>query len=154
QPRRRHRRLVEGRRSQGSALLTFTLDPGRARRQSPPVRRALLVFLLGCGGSSPSPDAPVLAPTPNAAREIADTKLAVDVTEHGATATITFAPGDVGATLEVGDLMIDAVTIDGKPLGFAQEAGKLDLALPASEQPMPVTIAYHYRLHEKMQGVS
>jgi aminopeptidase N len=119
------------------------------------VRRALqLVFLTACGGSSPSPDAPVLAPTPNAAREIVDTKLAVDVTAHGASATITFAPGDAGATLEVGDLMIDAVTIDGKPLGFAQEAAVLDLALPASDQAIPVTIAYHYKLHEKMQGVS
>jgi aminopeptidase N len=117
------------------------------------MRRALL-FLAACGGSSSSPDAATLAPTENAARGIADTKLAVDVTALSGAATITFSPGDVGATLEVGDLMIDGVTIDGNPLAFAQAASKLDLALPASDQTTVVDIAYHYKLHESFEGAS
>ena len=118
-------------------------------------RGICVVLLAACGGSSASPDAPTLGPTPNAARGIADTKLAFDVAALTATATLTFEPStDHGATVEVGDLMIDGVTVAGTPIQFAAAAGKLDLGLAASDQPTPVDIAYHYKTHEGFQGAS
>jgi aminopeptidase N len=123
------------------------------------LRRLVVILaacvLASCGGSSASPDAPTLAPTPNAARGIADTKLAFDVGALSATATITFeASVDHGATLEVGDLMIDRVTVGGQPIQFLVAEAKLDLGLSASDQQIPVEIAYHYKTHEGFQGAS
>jgi aminopeptidase N len=119
-------------------------------------RIAILAVLVGCGGGSSSePDAPPLAPTPNAARGIADTQLAVDIGALGATATLTFEPSaEPGATLEVGDLTVDAVTMNGAPVAFAVAASKLDLALPASDAPITVEIAYRFRYHTGFQGAS
>lgn len=119
------------------------------------------LFLIACGGSSAAPDAPSLAPTPNAARGISDTKLAFDVTALGATATITLEPStDPGATLEVGDLTIDSVSLHadalvaGAPVQFAVATAKLDLGVPASDTPLVVDIAYHYKNHSGFQGAS
>jgi aminopeptidase N len=140
-----------------SAPAKIALDRAGARRQSPPVHRLSVVvsLLAACGGSSATPDAASLAPTPNATRGIADTKLAFDIGGLSATATLTFEPSmDAGATVEVGDLTIDAVTVDGMPIEFAVAAAKLDLGLRASDQPIPVTIAYHYKIHENFQGAS
>jgi len=118
-------------------------------------RGLLFLSLVACGGSSTSPDAPSIGPTPNASRGIADTQLAFDIAALSATATITFeASPDAGATLEVGDLVIDSVTVDGVPIEFAVASAKLDLGLRASDQQIPVTIAYHYKNHEGFQGVS
>src|SRR5205814_2376263 len=74
-----------------------------------------------------------------------------DVTALTATATVTFAPGDAGATLEIGDL-----TIDSADVAFAAgtKPMTIDLALPASDQPIPVTFAYHFKNHESFDGVS
>jgi aminopeptidase N len=121
--------------------------------------RALpFVLLAACGGSSSvapdAPDAP-LVPTANAAREIEDTRLAFDVTAMSATATVTFAASaDPGATLEVGDLMVESVQVAGVDLAFANAAGKLDLALRASDEPIAVDIAYQYKAHESFDGAS
>jgi aminopeptidase N len=122
------------------------------------MRASLILVLAACGGSSATPDAAVdapLLPTPNAAREIVDTKLAFDVTALTGAATITFGPsGDPGGSLEIGDLAIDSVTAGGADVAFTATAAKLDLALAASDQAIPVDIAYHYRSHEMFQGAS
>src|SRR5690348_12168852 len=120
--------------------------------------RVLVVILLAaCGGGHlPSPDAPgPVQPTPNPSRDVVDTQLAFDVTALTATATITFAPSTTpGASLETGDLQIASVQLAGADLPFAASAGKLDLGLPASEQPLAVTIAYQYSHHEGFTGAS
>ena len=120
--------------------------------------RALpLLMLAACGGTTAAPDAPVapLEPTANLAREVVDTKLAFDVTAMSATITVTFgASAEPGATLEVGDLAIDRVTSSGVDLPFAVATKQLDLALPASDRPIPVDIAYHYTTHEEFSGAS
>lgn len=121
------------------------------------LRKLILVGVAACGGSSNATavDAPSVAPVANAARGIVDTTLVVDVTAMSATATITFeASADAGATLEVGDLAIDAVTVDGQPIEFAVAASKLDLGLAASDRALPVEIAYRYKIHEGFKGVS
>jgi len=94
-------------------------------------------------------------PTANAAREVLDTKLAFDVTAKTATASITLAGSDkAGATLEVGDLMIDSVQVAGADLPFAVAMAKLDLGLPAGTDPVTVDIAYHWNNHESFTGAS
>jgi len=114
-------------------------------------------LLAGCGASATTLDVPgaVVPVTPNPAREIADTKLAFDVTALTGVATITFAPSATpGATLEIGDLAIDKVSIGGADLAHAASGGKLDLALAASDHAMPVTIAFRYKAHERFTGAS
>ena len=126
---------------------------------------SLLVTACGDDGAT-TPDAPVaVLPTANPARELTDTKLAYDVTALSATAIITFAPSaDPGATLEVGDLTIDSVTLDGADLAFTAATAPgamlhandhtIDLALPASDTPLVVTLAFHYKNHTGFQGAS
>jgi aminopeptidase N len=111
--------------------------------------KRLFVFLAACGGSSmPGVDAPEeVHPVDNPARGIADTKLSIDVTTKQATATIAFAPGETGATLEIGDLMIDMVDVE-----YIQMGNKLVLAVPPTATD--VHVAYHYKNHESFQGAS
>ena len=121
------------------------------------MRAWLLLALVACGGGHTmvTPDAAPLVPTANAAREILDTQLRVDVTALTASVTITFGPSEMpGASLEIGDLAIDTVTSAGATLPFATSGAQLDLALPASAQPIAVDIAYRFKLHEQFDGVS
>ena len=126
------------------------------------VLRAIYVtgLVAGCHGNDPaSPDAAVVyQPTANPARDVTDTKLAFDVTALTGTATITLAPStDPGATLEIGDLVIDSTRLAGVDLARSSSGGakaKLDLALPPSDQPLAVDFTFHYKLHEGFTGAS
>ncbi len=112
------------------------------------------------------PDAPpVLQPAANPARQILDTKLTYDVTTLSATAIIAFAPStEPGATLEVGDLMIDSVMVDGADVAFTAVTAPgsmlhandhtIDLAIPESTMPTIVTIGFHYKHHANFEGAS
>ncbi len=96
-------------------------------------------------------------PTANPAREITDTRLAFDVTAMSGTATITFAASTTpGATLEVGDLMLDSVRSGGMDLAFATDVTlkTINLALAASDLPVTVDIAFRYRHHDGFQGAA
>lgn len=128
-------------------------------------RTWLLVVLGACGGgTSFAPDAAVdtpTVPTANRAREILDTRLSFDVTTLAASATITFAPSsEPGATLEVGDLTLDRVEHAGAELAYtaamvpAPTQRTIDLALPPSDAPAEVTIAYRYRNHGGFEGAT
>lgn len=113
------------------------------------MRRLWVVAALwGCGGDDP------VAATANPAREIVDTKLRFDLGAHTATATITFGPSTMpGATLEIGDLAIDTVLVDGEPIeGLITD--KLDLGLAASTKPTTVEVAYQWMNHENFEGAS
>ena len=115
---------------------------------------ATLVLVAACGGSStdPAPDAAPLEPLANPARGISETKLAFDVTALSGTATITFErSGDAGATLEVGDLMIDSVSV---PFRADAAMKTIDLGIEATDEPVTVEIAFHYKHHSNFTGAA
>ena len=117
------------------------------------MRRALLIVVAACGSDDTmTPDAAVM-PTANPAREIVATDLRLDMTAMSGTAKITLAAGELGATLEVGDLMIDSVTRDGATVLFAIANQRLDLGVPAGEQ-VSVDVAYHFKTHDMFDGAS
>lgn len=110
--------------------------------------RLLPVLLAACGGSDDPPA--MIDPTSNWTREIVDTQLVFDVSTMAATATITFGPSSTdGASLEVGDLVIDSAS-----LPFADTGAHLDLGMPKSSEPQTVDISFHYSAHEGFEGAS
>ncbi len=125
------------------------------------MRLAIVSLLVAaCGDSSPStPDAAPLVPTANAEREILDTNLSFDIAATTGIARITLAPSDMpGATLEIGELEIAKVLIAGEvPVEYRVNpedltvknavGASMDLALPASDVPIEVTIEYLYQAH-------
>jgi aminopeptidase N len=116
------------------------------------------LLLVACGDDSTAlPDAAVTQPTANPARGISSTDLAFDVTTFAASAKLTFEPSTTaGATLEVGDLMIDAITLDGAAvLSQADTTAKtIDLGIDASDAPITVDIAFHYKNHPGFTGAN
>ncbi|HEU0033668.1 MAG TPA: M1 family aminopeptidase [Kofleriaceae bacterium] len=115
-------------------------------------------LLVACSDSSspppPPPDQPAVA---NPAREIVDTKLSFDVTAHTGHAAITLgASATPGATLEVGDLTLGAVTIDGFEIqrAYSQSKHTLDLGVAASEDPITVDVDFTYTVHDNFDGAS
>jgi aminopeptidase N len=123
-------------------------------------RRFVFVVLAACGGAAGAPDAPSDAPavpTANPTRDIVETKLAFDVTALTGTSTITFAASEMpGATLEVGDLMLDSVRIGGVDLAYKADtvARTIDLALDASSSQLAVDFAFHYKNHTGFAGAA
>jgi aminopeptidase N len=115
-----------------------------------------VLFVVACGGKTQTPDAAApLAPTANRAREIVDTKLSVDVTAMTATAIVTFGPSaEAGASVDVGDLELQRVEVDGTEVLFATTEKVADLGLPASDQPLPVTFTYAYKVHNGFSGAT
>lgn len=122
------------------------------------MRSALAAFLLAstltaaCGDDGGgTPDAGV-QPVPNTVREIIDTKLSFDVTAMTGMATITFGASAMdGASLEVGDLMIDSVSV---PHTVDAAAKQMDLGLPASSQQLSVDVGFHYTNKTAFNGAS
>ncbi len=112
------------------------------------VATLLALTCIACGDDG-GPD-PALTPAANLAREILDTQLSFDVTAKSGTATITFGPSTMnGASLEVGDLMIDSVSVP-----HAVTDKQMDLALPAGNQQRTVDVAFHYATHTQFDGAS
>ena len=125
-----------------------------------PMWTALVVALLsgcgGAGGEAPSPPSPSpTPPTANPERALLATALDVDVGTRSAVATLRLAPSaSAGATLEVGDLVIEAVERDGQPLPWARHGDRLDLGLPALPGVSSVSIRYRYQLQPGFTGAS
>src|SRR5260221_6539635 len=117
----------------------------------------LLVIGLAAGGVvACGSDTPPTPPTANPAREIIDTKLAIDLAAMTGVATITFGASTTpGATLEDNGLTIDRVVdpTDGAPMPF-DDTMNLALGLPASTQQLAAEIHYHWVDHEGFTGVS
>ena len=107
-------------------------------------------------GPNPIGPMPVdIPPTANAERALVATSLEVNATARTAVATITFAASpSVGATLEIGDLDIDAVRISTREVLWADRGNRLDLGLPPSETPITVAVYYRFSLHDSFDGAS
>ena len=81
------------------------------------------------------------------------TRLAIDLTARTGTATIAFAASaGAGASLEIGDLDVQAVRIGDAAIPFAVTGAQLDLAVGA--EPVAVTIDYGWRYHDNADGVA
>ncbi|HEY5926566.1 MAG TPA: M1 family aminopeptidase [Kofleriaceae bacterium] len=118
----------------------------------------LALVLVACGDDAstmPDADEGPIEPVANLDREVVDTRLTVDVTALSGTASITIGASQApGASLEIGDLTIDSVTLSGVPVPFAVTGKQLDLGLRAGPQVGPIDIAYHFKLHEQFDGMS
>jgi len=115
---------------------------------------ACIEYLPAADGGA---DASGMFPMPvrNDARGIDDTSLAFDLAAHSAQGTITFAGADdAGATLEVGDLMIDGVSLGTNDLPYSVADQRLALGLPASRAPLQVQLRWRWSNHEGFSGAS
>ncbi len=110
----------------------------------------LALLILGCGGRSDDADWPVAA---DLQRDIESTDLRVDLAARSASAQIAFgASATPGASLNVGDLQISAVSVAGRPIAYQRMGSRLDLAVgPAA---VTVDIAYAWQEHPGQGGVA
>jgi aminopeptidase N len=128
-----------------------------ADRLAPLTAAAVLAATVGCGDdrAPASPDAGPIAPGRDLTRDVLDTDLAVDLQAMTATATIRLAPSpSAAATFEIGDLDVDAVTLDGAPLEWADRGDLLDVGVPPSTEAVALTVAYHWHYHGAFDGAS
>lgn len=111
--------------------------------------RVAAIALLTCFLPACSFLAGSRVPVANAEREIVDTQLAFDITAMTGSARVTFGPSPKpGASLEVGDLVIESVRSGAKEMASARAGTAMTLALPASSKPLTVDIAYRWRTHD------
>lgn len=97
-----------------------------------------LLLLAACSSNDAVPGP--IDPTANLARDVTATDLTFDIGQLSATAKITFAPSATpGASLEIGDLTFDSVSVP-----YSVTGKQMDLGVPAYDQPMTVEISYHF----------
>ncbi len=117
-------------------------------------RAVLLVLIASCGGDdAAAPDAGPIQPGEDLTRDIVSTDLAFDVIGLTATATITLAPSDSqAASFEIGDLTIASVRMGDEPLLFEDTGARLDIGVPATTEPVALTIDYTFAIHADFTG--
>ncbi|HEU5058200.1 MAG TPA: M1 family aminopeptidase [Kofleriaceae bacterium] len=127
---------------------------------------ALLILLAACGdnleggdgGGGGGPDASVPFEPPDASedwtRDLVSTALEIDLAGKTGRATIAIAASEsTGASFEIGDLEVSAVTDDqGRALDFAAADGQLDVGVPATGETGIVVIDYAFKDHEGFDG--
>jgi aminopeptidase N len=94
-------------------------------------------------------------PVPDTSRDILDTTLAIDVSAHTATASVTLAASpSTGASFEIGDLDIRSVRHGEADLTWVDRGTTLDVMVPSSTEPLVLTIEYAWHWHASSDGVS
>lgn len=115
---------------------------------------ASLLLVASCGDGGPlAPDAD-MPPVPmnNPERGIDSTDLHFDLAAMTGWTTIVLEPSTLpGATLEVGDLVIDRVSV---PFEADPTAKTIALGLPAWTEPLSVTIDFHWKYHSGFAGAA
>ena len=95
-----------------------------------------------------------VGPTTNWQRDLLRTDLDIDLESHSAVAKVSLAASEAaGASLEVGDLTIAAVSDAEGPVPYTIDGGRLDLGLPA-DQPAEVEIQYNFQTRRKLEGAT
>ncbi|MBL9019887.1 MAG: peptidase M1 [Myxococcales bacterium] len=113
-----------------------------------------LLAVAACGDGGPAPpDAYIPAePASNPGRGIDKTALSFDLTAMTGRATIDFEGSDApGATLEVGDLVIDSVSV---PFQADPATKTIALGLGAGDYGRQVQIEFHWKHHPGFEGAT
>ncbi len=112
----------------------------------------LAIFGCGNGAGNSEGYATQIPPQSNPTRDIWAADLTFDLNDHTATAIVQFdASTRRGATLEVGDLEIVAVTDAAGDVAFEVTDGVLDVGIQA-RKPHELTIDYRFGLHSELKG--
>ena len=110
----------------------------------------------GGGGGTPDAGPAVELPEPSEdwSRDLLHTALELDLAAHTGRATVDIAASDsTGASFEIGDLAIEAVTGGaGLALHFAVDGGRLDVGVPATGDTATVVIDYAFQDHDGFDG--
>lgn len=86
-------------------------------------------------------------------RDILVVDLNLNLTSLEATARITLAGNDSSAvSLEIGDLEINAVEIDGEPVPFQAVEERLDVTVPNTGEDVVITVRYVFHQHARFDG--
>lgn len=110
----------------------------------------------GAGGAGGAGGGAGVAPAEDLSRDILHTALDVDLATKTGTATITLAPSQgTGASFEAAGLEITAVRGAAGPLNFAvaADAGRLDVGVPASDEPATVIVEYGFKQQKVFEGL-
>ena len=103
-------------------------------------------------GTPPAPYEPP-APTENRARALVETALQVDLATQQAAATVSIAPSQQpGISFDIGALEIASVTSVLGTLRFRQQEGRLDIGVPATEEPFEIVIDYRFEAQDDFNG--
>jgi hypothetical protein len=106
----------------------------------------------GGGGGSPDADVPFVPPEASEdwERDLVSTALEIDLAARTGRATIDIAASEsTGASFEIGDLEVSAVTDDqGRALEFAAAEGQLDVGVPATGDTGTIVIDYAFQAHD------
>ncbi|MEQ9012616.1 hypothetical protein [Algiphilus sp.] len=82
-----------------------------------------------------------------------ETALQVDLATQQATATVSIAPSQQpGISFDIGALEIASVTSALGTLRFRQQEGRLDIGVPATEEPFEIVIDYRFEAQDDFNG--
>ena len=93
---------------------------------------------------------PAVEPVPNPSRGVAFTEVHVDVGTGKTRAVVTLEPGTEGATLEIGDLKLQTVSLpDGADQAVATRVDGALLHLGVAADDSPLRVAFEYALGDR-----
>lgn len=102
-----------------------------------------VLLIAACARPGAPEAAPAAAPAPNPSRDVEHFSLVIDLAHDHDVAIVRFGPSSAaGASLDVRGLELESVRWAGRPLDWARHGTRLDLALPALDEPAEVRIAY------------
>ncbi|MES9939396.1 MAG: M1 family aminopeptidase [Candidatus Thiodiazotropha sp. 6PLUC2] len=113
----------------------------------------IFVLLTGCNSNSDSSSKDNYS---DRNRNIHFNDIALDIQKRRGEAQLTVAGSYVsqGISLDVGDLLIDEVLVNGSEPDYHISVDRLDIRLPKTSQDVVVSVSYTFQYHEKFNGVS
>ncbi|MES9862061.1 MAG: M1 family aminopeptidase [Candidatus Thiodiazotropha sp. LLP2] len=113
----------------------------------------MIIMLSGCNNNSSSSTHKVY---PEWNRDIKSYDITLDMQQRGGLALLTIAGSFVseGISVDIGDLSIEGVMINGSEPDFTISGDRLDIDLPKTDQEVDVSINYTFQFHDDFNGVS